>query len=136
MSQAKILIAEDTRIVALDIQSRLRDWGYAVPAVVSSAEEAICKAAETGPDLMLMDIKLKGKMDGIEAAAYIKAQFGIPVIYLTAYLDRDTLQRARSTEPLGYVTKPFEERELATTIERALASTNWPTGHGKLAKWP
>ena len=127
MGQAKILIAEDTRIVALDIQSRLQEWGYAVPAVVSSAEEAIRKAAETGPDLVLMDIKLKGKMDGIEAAAHIKAQFGIPVIYLTAYLDQDTLQRARDTEPLGYVTKPYEERELSTTIEMALAQRRKPT---------
>ena len=124
MSQAKILIAEDTRIVALDIQSRLRDWGYAVPAVVSSAEDAIREAAETRPDLVLMDIKLKGEMDGIEAAAHIKAQFGIPVIYLTAYLDKDTLQRASDTEPLGYVTKPFEERELCTTIEMALTGAS------------
>lgn len=121
MTQARILIAEDARIVALDIQNRLEDWGYAVPAVVSSGEEVIRQAAKTRPDLVLMDIKLKGKMDGIEAAAYLKAHLGIPVIYLTAYVDQDTLRRAMDTEPLGYVTKPYEERELGAAIERALS---------------
>jgi CheY-like chemotaxis protein len=119
--QAKILLAEDENIVALDIKSRLIGLGYAVPAVVSSGEDAIRKTAETRPDLVLMDIKLKGEMDGIETAAQIKARFGIPVIYLTAYVDNDTMQRAKQTEPLGYVTKPYEEEDLGRSIEMALA---------------
>lgn len=121
MTQAKILIVEDESIVALEIKSRLKRLGHAVPAVVSSGEDAIRQAAETRPDLVLMDIKLKGEMDGIEAAARIKAQFGIPVIYLTAYIDKDTVQRAQHTDPLGYVTKPYEEGEMDRVIERALA---------------
>jgi CheY-like chemotaxis protein len=120
VAQAKILLAEDENIVALDIKSRLISLGYAVLAVVSSGEDAIRKAAETRPDLVLMDIKLKGEMDGIEAAAQIKARFDIPVIYLTAYVDKDTMGRARQTDPLGYVTKPYEEEDLTRTIEMAL----------------
>jgi CheY-like chemotaxis protein len=120
VAQAKILLAEDENIVALDIKSRLISLGYAVLAVVSSGEDAIRKAAETRPDLVLMDIKLKGEMDGIEAAAQIKARFDIPVIYLTAYVDKDTMERARQTDPLGYVTKPYEEEDLTRTIEMAL----------------
>jgi CheY-like chemotaxis protein len=121
VTQAKILIVEDESIVALEIKSRLQRLGHAVPAVVSSGEAAIRTSAETRPDLVLMDIKLKGEMDGIEAAARIKARFGIPVVYLTAYVDKDTVQRAQYTDPLGYVTKPYEEDELDRVIELALA---------------
>ena len=120
MTKAKILVVEDESIVALDIQSQLRSLGYAVPAVVSSGAEAIRKAGETRPDLVLMDIRLKGEMDGVEAAGQIWARFGIPVFYLTAYADEDTLQRAKITGPFGYILKPFEGRELHTTIEMAL----------------
>jgi len=120
MARANILVVEDESIVAMDIQERLRGLGYAVSAVASSGEEAIQKAAETHPDLVLMDIMLKGDMDGVEAAEQIRARFDIPVIYLTAYADENTLQRAMITEPFGYIIKPFEERELHTTIEMAL----------------
>jgi PAS domain S-box-containing protein len=120
MAKAQILVVEDEGIVALNIQSGLESLGYDVPVVVASGEEAIEEAERTRPDLVLMDIMLAGEMDGVEAAEQIRQRFNIPVIYLTAYVDDDTLQRARITEPFGYLLKPFEERELHTTIEMAL----------------
>ena len=120
MSVGKILIVEDERIVAKDIQSTLQNLGYEILAMVSSGEEAVSRAAEMRPDLVLMDIMLKGQMDGIQAAQVIQDRFSIPVIYLTAYADSSTLQRAKITTPFGYILKPFEERELHTTIEMAL----------------
>ena len=120
MTTTQILIVEDEGIVAEEIQSRLKNRGYEVSAVAVSGEEAIQKAGETRPDLVLMDIKLKGDVDGIEAAKEIRSRFDIPVIYLTAYADEDTVQRAKVTEPFGYILKPFEERELHTSIEMAL----------------
>ena len=120
VSEKKILIVEDEAIEAMEIKDRLECLGYAVPAVASSGEEAIKKTEETQPDLVLMDIKLKGKMDGIEAAKKIRDRFNIPVVYLTAYGDEKTLQRAKITEPYGFILKPFEERELRTSIEISL----------------
>ncbi len=117
---AKVLVVEDERVVAEDIQSKLEKLGYAVCAVASSGEKAIQKTNETHPDLVLMDIVLKGKMDGTEAAELIRTQFNIPIVYLTAYADKKTLKRAKVTEPYGYILKPFESRELHTTIEMAL----------------
>lgn len=116
----QILIVEDESIVALDIQNRLRRLGYLAPAFVASGEAAIAKTAELQPDLILMDIKLRGDMDGIEAARRIRDEFGTPVVYLTAFADEATLQRAKETEPLGYLVKPFEERELLATVRIAL----------------
>lgn len=120
MANAQILVVEDESIVAEEIQSRLRKLGYPVPAVAFSGEEAIEKAEETRPDLVLMDIRLKGDMDGVKAAEQIRARFHIPVIYLTAYADEDTLQRAKITQPFGYILKPFKERELQIAIEMGL----------------
>lgn len=120
MANAKILVVEDERIVAKDIVKSLQRLGYVVLASVSSGEEAIKKVSEIQPDLVLMDIMLKGGMDGIEAADKIKASFDIPVIYLTAYADESTIQRAKLTDPFGYILKPFEERDLHATIEIAL----------------
>jgi PAS domain S-box-containing protein len=117
---AKILIVEDENITALDVRSRLQALGYDVPPAVASAEEAIARVAEVHPDLVLMDIVLKGKMDGVEAAGVIRSRFHIPVVYLTAFSDSRTIQRAKLTEPFGYVLKPFEERDLHATIEMAL----------------
>ncbi len=114
-----ILIVEDESIVAKDIKKRLENLGYTVSAVVTSGEEAIEKAREK-PDLVLMDIVLRGDTDGIAAAETIRTQVGVPVIYLTAYADEKTLQRAKITEPYGYILKPFEDRELHTAIEVAL----------------
>ncbi len=120
MATSHILVVEDEGIVAKDIKNRLKGFGYAVCALVSSAEEAIKKVEEMHPDLVLMNILLKGKMDGIEAAEQIRNRFNIPVVYLTAYTDDETLQRAKITEPFGYILKPFEDKELHTAIEIAL----------------
>jgi diguanylate cyclase (GGDEF)-like protein/PAS domain S-box-containing protein len=116
----RILVVEDESIVALDIQDRLESLGYEVPNTVASGEKAIEQAGVLRPDLVLMDIQLQGRMDGVEAADQIRQLFGIPVIYLTANADHPTVERAKVTEPFGYVIKPFEERELHTTIEVAL----------------
>lgn len=120
MAGEKILVVEDERVVARDIEKRLLKLGYGVAAIASSAEEALEKVAEHYPDLVLMDIQLRGETDGIEAAESIRVNFDIPVIYLTAYADDATLQRAKATEPFGYVIKPFDERELHVAIEVAL----------------
>ncbi|MBV8883093.1 MAG: response regulator [Chroococcidiopsidaceae cyanobacterium CP_BM_RX_35] len=120
MKIKKILVVEDESIVAKDLQTRLRKLGYDVSNVVSSGEEAISKAAEISPDLVLMDIRIKGNMDGVEAAREIRARFGFPVIYLTANIDDNTLARAKQTEPSSYLLKPFKERELYIAIEIAL----------------
>lgn len=120
MADVKIMVVEDEGIVALDIQSKLERMGYEVSAVVSSGEEAVEKAGAMHPDLALMDIQLDGEMDGIEAADQIRSRFDIPVVYLTAFSDENTLQRAKISEPFGYLLKPFEERKMHTTIEIAL----------------
>ncbi len=120
MEGKRILIVEDEGIVAEEIRIRLKNQGYAVPGIASSGREAIKAVTEMRPDLVLMDIKLKGDMDGIDTTTEIRASFDIPVIYLTAYADENTLQRAKITEPFGYILKPFEERELHTAIEMAL----------------
>jgi PAS domain S-box-containing protein len=120
MSNSRILIVEDEGIIAKDIQSTLNRLGYSVIGIASSGEEAIKKAMEIHPDIVLMDIVLEGAMDGVEAAGYIHDHFDIPVVYLTAYSDDTTLQRAKITEPFGYILKPFHEKELYTTIEMAL----------------
>ncbi len=120
MANAKILIVEDEGIVALDLANRLRRMGYCVVDSVGSGERAIEQATEMRPDLVLMDIRLRGKLDGIEAAQVIRVQLDIPVIYLTALADRDTIRRAEMTHPAGYITKPFEDEELRATIGAAL----------------
>ncbi|BAY97802.1 PAS/PAC sensor hybrid histidine kinase [Tolypothrix tenuis PCC 7101] len=120
MTNANILVVEDEAIVAKDLRNRLTRFGYTVPAVASSGQEAINKALELSPDLVLMDIKLKGQMDGVEAAQEIHKHLDIPIIYLTAYADDHTLDRAKVTDPFGYLLKPFKERELQTNIEIAL----------------
>ena len=120
METAKILIVEDEAIIALDIQTTLQDLGYLVPAVVSSGEESIEKASEIHPDLVLMDIKLSGDMDGISAAEQIYSRFRIPVVYLTAFPDEKTLEATKGITFFGYVSKPFDERVLKSAIEQAL----------------
>jgi PAS domain S-box-containing protein len=116
----KILVVEDEIIVAMDIKHRLETMGYNVLAAVSSGETAVEKAGELKPDLILMDIVLKGQIDGIDAYNLIKENYNIPVIYLTAYSDEKTLNRAKTTSPYGYIIKPFEDRELKCAIEVAL----------------
>ena len=120
MAKAKILIVEDEAITAKDLQDRLKELGYDAPAIAASGEEAIKKAEEIKPDLVLMDIILKGDMDGIEAAEQIRDRFDIPVVYVTAYIDEERLKKTKITEPYGYIIKPFEDKELRPAIEMAL----------------
>lgn len=120
MEKKKILIVEDERIVAEDIRAKLEYVGYAVAWIASSGEESVKKAEILKPDLVLMDIVLEGKMDGIEAASQILSRFNIPVVYLTAYSDERTLKKAKVTEPFGFIIKPFEAQDLFTAIEMAL----------------
>jgi len=128
MAGARILVVEDESITAYDISEGLVDLGYDVLGAVSTGEEAIKKAEELSPDIVIMDIRLKGKMDGIEAAQEIRGRFGIPVIYLTAYSDENTVERAKITEPSGYIlkgdssflSKPFDDSDLHTAIEITL----------------
>ena len=119
-AEKKILVVEDEIIVAEDIRKSVQQMGYHVPCIATSGEEAVKKAQELLPDLVLMDIMLEGKMDGIEAAEQIHTRFNIPVVYLTAYSDKKTLERAKITEPFGYIIKPFKERELQIALEIAL----------------
>ncbi|MGB7969906.1 MAG: response regulator [Methanobacterium sp.] len=137
---SKILVVEDERITAEDIKSGLENAGYRVPAMVSTGEDAVDKAGKLRPDLVLMDIRLKGKMDGIEAAGQIKLRYNIPVIYLTAYSDEYTIKRAKITEPSGYIVKdetglvkkPFEESELHNVIEITLHRHKMEKDHDML----
>jgi signal transduction histidine kinase len=120
LPEISVLIVEDESIVALDLQNQLRLMGYTIAGVANSGTEAIGKAAEMRPDLVLMDIKLQGTMDGVEAAHELRARLDIPVVYLTAYADDRMLERVKATEPFGYLLKPFEGRALQATIEIAL----------------
>jgi len=120
MIKARILVVEDETIIAMEIEDQLKSLGYIVSAKASTGLTAIEKTIETYPDLILMDVGLNGDMDGIEAADHIRRRFDIPLIYLTAYADENTLQRAKITQPFGYLIKPFTERELHTAIEMAL----------------
>ncbi len=120
MSTERILIVEDEKIIALDLRRRLEKFGYEVVGTAANADEAQQIAAETVPDLVLMDVMLTGSADGIDAAVAIREQNPIPVVFLTAYADEETLERAKHVEPVGYVLKPFKERELYTTIEMGL----------------
>lgn len=120
MKKTQILIVEDEGIIAKDLQSMLRKLGYDVPVTVGTGEKAIAMALANQPDLILMDINLRGGMDGVEAAALITARQKVPVVYLTANSDEATLQRAKVTDPFGFLIKPFEERGLHAGIEMAL----------------
>lgn len=112
-----ILIVEDERIVAKDLQQTLAGMGYDAFAIASSAEEALSRASERCPDLVLMDIRIKGKRDGIETAALLHERFGAPIVYLTAHADEATLDRAKRTEPYGYLMKPVRSAELRSVVE-------------------
>lgn len=120
MSKANILVVEDERITAKSIAKQLKGLGYAVTGLASTGEEAIILSEENTPDLILMDIHLGAGMDGVEAAEIIRDRFRIPVVFLTAHSDGATLQRAKLTEPFGYILKPYEDRELHTAIEIGL----------------
>ena len=120
MTRAQIMVVEEESIDAEDMKAMLEGFGYAVPAVAFSGEDAIKKVFDTHPDLVLMDIVLKGKMTGVETVERIRSRCNIPVVYVTAYADEKTVRRAKATEPYGYILKPFDARELQTAIEVAL----------------
>jgi two-component system sensor histidine kinase/response regulator len=116
----RILVVEDEGISAVHLQAKVESLGYQCAGVAYSGEEAIAKAREARPDLVLMDIKLTGELDGIQAGNRIQKDFGIPVVYLTAFSDEETVARARASAPFGYLIKPVQENALRTTIEMAL----------------
>jgi CheY-like chemotaxis protein len=120
MDTPRILVVEDEEIVAASLVKRLRAWGYDVAAHATSGGEAVDKAAQLRPDLVLMDVRLRGAMDGVEAAALIQSHRRIPVVFLTAYSNKDVLDPAKVTEPYNFIPKPFDEREMHRVIETAL----------------
>ena len=120
MAKARILIVEDEAIIASVIAGALRKFEYDVIGILDNGKTAVNVTLKKKPDLLLMDIRLRGEMDGITAVELIQERLDIPVIYLTAYADEPTLERAKKTKPYGYIPKPFQEIELKTTIEMAL----------------
>jgi CheY-like chemotaxis protein len=118
--RVKILVVEDDMIICEDLRMSLKKIGYELIDMVASGEDALDKAEEHKPDLILMDIVLKGRLNGIETADMVRSRFDIPVVFLTAYADKITLERAKSTKPYGYIFKPFDDNELAAVIEKAL----------------
>lgn len=120
MEKARVLVVEDEGLTALSIKAILETLGYSVPATLGTAEEAVEQTPQIEPDVVLMDVRLGGEVDGIEAGDRIAHGFRVPVIYLTAYSDEDTLARAARTEPYGYLVKPINERALCAAIETAL----------------
>ncbi|MDX5423308.1 MAG: LytTR family transcriptional regulator DNA-binding domain-containing protein [Hymenobacteraceae bacterium] len=119
MTKPKILISEDEVIIAEDLAASLEELGYETCAI-DSGEDTIDMIRETQPDLVLLDINLRGETDGVEIGSRIKQEFGIPFIYLTAYADHATIDRAKKTEPDGFLVKPYDEKSLRSTIEIAL----------------
>lgn len=133
MTKPKILISEDEVIIAEDIAACLADMGYETCAI-DTGEDTIDMIRETRPDLVLLDINLKGSSDGVDIGSRIKEEFNIPFIYLTAYADKSTIDRAKKTEPDGFLVKPFDEKSLRSTIEIALYKHDHkPNGNGKSA---
>lgn len=120
MGKARIMVVEDEKITAEIIKKALQKLGYSISSVVASGEQALIKAKEDRPDLILMDIVLEGEMDGIEAAQQIRLQNNVPVIYLSSYSEEELIQRAKVTEPYAYILKPFKDRELHINIEISL----------------
>lgn len=124
MRNLRILIVEDERIVARDIQNMLSKLGYTVSYIASRGKEAIEITEGTQPDLILMDIKLREDMDGIEAAKQIRTRFNIPIIYMSALSDKESLVRAEEIKPFFFISKPIEERVLKATIEKTYSIQN------------
>lgn len=124
MANAKILVVEDEGIVSIDIRNMLKKLGYTITGVAFLGEEAVQKTESTQPDLVLMDIGLKGEIDGIEAAKTIRDRFHIPVVFLTGFADENTLMKAKEADPSGFIIKPIKEEELLATIKQALSSNS------------
>ncbi len=120
MEKKIIIVVEAEALIAKDIKNSLVKSGYSVPSVVATGEKAVAESEKYCPNLVLMDIKLKGEMNGIDAAKIIKEKFDIPVVFLTAYADDSILQEAKASEPYGYIVKPFQDKELKAIIEMAI----------------
>jgi PAS domain S-box-containing protein len=120
MTKPHVLIVEDEPVVAKDLRQTLINFGYLIPPPVATGADAIRQAKETQPDLVLMDIVLKGPMNGIEAAQFITTHLDIPVVFLTAYANDSVLDQAKATTPVGYLQKPFQPTQLRTAIEIGL----------------
>jgi len=120
IENARVMVVEDEGIVSIDIRNILKKLGYSISAVAFSGEEAILKAKENPTDLILMDIGLKGKVDGIQAAKEIRSQNKIPIIFLSGFADDNTLEKAKEAEPAAYLLKPINEEELKETIQRII----------------
>ncbi len=131
---SRILVVEDEAIVAADIQDRLEALGYVVAGWGTTGEEALDLARNSNPDLILMDIMLKGPMNGIQAAHQVRVELSIPVIFLTANSDEAVLEKAKISEPFAYLLKPFEERQLRTNIEMALYKSRMERERDRLTK--
>ena len=121
---SKILIVEDEIIIAIDLKIRLENLGYYVPGIAVNGKDAIKKTGEKNPDIILMDILLNGDTDGIEAAKQIRNKYNIPIIYLTGSQNDSLMERAKITEPCGYINKPFDNIEIETAIQSAVSRTN------------
>ncbi len=134
-AKIKVLVVEDEIIVARDICNMLQSLGYKSISVSSNSEEAIKTAEKESPHIVLMDIMLEGRLNGVEAADYIYTNLNIPIIYLTSYSDETIIQKAKKTEPFGYLLKPFEERDLKTTIEIALYKSEIEMKLKRREKW-
>ena len=120
MDQVQVLIVEDEAIVSMDLRYKLENLGYCVTAEIGSGEEVVDAVSRMRPDLVLMDIRLSGAMDGIDAAAQIRDQMDVPVVYLTSNCSGDTLKRAEDTQPSGYLVKPFSDVDLRAVVEKAV----------------
>ncbi|OAJ54941.1 hybrid sensor histidine kinase/response regulator [Paraburkholderia ginsengiterrae] len=120
MAPARILVVEDDRVVARDLAQQMSRAGHTVVGITARGEDAVPLAAETAPDLVLMDVRLEGELDGIDTARLLRENFNLPVVFLTAYADEETVRRATLTEPFGYVLKPFDDMQLRTVVDMAL----------------
>lgn len=120
MDKFRVLIVEDEAIVSMALRRKLEAMGYTVPAEISCGEDVVDAVSCLRPDVVLMDIRLSGEMDGIDAAIEIQRLFKLPVVYISSYSDEDTLERAKTTEPYGYLTKPFSDGALRATVDTAI----------------
>jgi CheY-like chemotaxis protein len=121
--KANIMVVEDEGVVSIDIRNMLKNAGYGIAAVAFQGDEAVRKAEQSVPDLVLMDIGLKGDIDGIEAAKRIRDRFKIPVVFLTGFADEVTMSKAKEADPSGFIIKPINEEELKKTLEDILKGT-------------
>lgn len=122
MAKANIMVVEDEGVVSIDIRNMLKRAGYDIAAVAFQGEEAVKKAEISGPDLVLMDIGLKGEIDGIEAARRIRERFQIPVVFLTGFADDVTVAKAKEVNPSGFIIKPINEEELRNILDEILTN--------------